>query len=982
LDAYKIFYNYLDTHNPIISNNFDVDISKFEMIKNIRLGLEYNTLLLRNIFNSFINDVKFIFYRTFNKQQLGYNKDTNFMNLSMIKHDNNVLDDNFNLVLPDTNVTNLMNTIVRDSVSNFNSKNRDIFTDEKFKEYFDYLKLWGKININTINQTYGDIINITTNIDVDNMYFLNYIPIITNQDIPVVIRDVIERIKNDNPIMASSIEIFENNLYDKFDDKKNIIHDKIVEVLGAIHDSDIVDALDGFKRNSSYNGDIMMMSILRQNYIVMNNNTGEYEILPDYVLNEYLKILDEFDHINTEELATVKLELEKAINLFRTSKDNMPDFGTFKNTLYYNLRDDLIINSPIKTYSDVISSIWYNIFREFVENYNSLYNDSLLNISLYNEKLGKNISSSLKDIMKILELQKESSTNYYIEMSKTDNRNKLNVNGDVYKYIKSTLDTYKKQLDHYDNNKKYLNIPYSSSNNITQNQYLFEKYKSIIDGMKDSLKLEEDVPDNVKNIFDKLLEEKRCNVMDIMEKINNEFNHFIGSKDQYKNMKKHNYFKKYDANKFYKMLTEIKTNYNRFKLEEDVYRLLIDKLIEGEFDDDLVILKRESIKENDSVESINESLIEYLQEKLYGNQERSRVLIDKKEKIIDVLEKSLKSGERANFAWIQKLGHYLIDRIGFSIGDQIMDVQYGEWLQIWHSLTKRNQKERGYKILIGDVPELTTFNTMKKPKYQLMIPLQFWFCRYPGSALPLVALHHTEIEVFVKLKELEEVSYFDACTRFRKKPKLDGRILAEYIYVETEERNIIAKSKHEHLVETLQFSDYIEFNKDNIREDDYCINVQLYFKNPVKEIVWFLQRVDFIDGSQENCERKYHNYGFDFETGDINPINKAKIQFEGRDREHFKDIVFYNFIQPYDRHYSDPDTGINLYIYSLDPESYQPKGAVNLSRIDNKNIVMTLKPGIFEEIKEKNLRLRFGAYGYGYNIVRIMSGLAGLSFYS
>jgi hypothetical protein len=49
-----------------------------------------------------------------------------------------------------------------------------------------------------------------------------------------------------------------------------------------------------------------------------------------------------------------------------------------------------------------------------------------------------------------------------------------------------------------------------------------------------------------------------------------------------------------------------------------------------------------------------------------------------------VLERSINTTINPNFAWIQKIGHYIINQTYVRIDDQVIDTQYGEWLEIWH----------------------------------------------------------------------------------------------------------------------------------------------------------------------------------------------------------------------------------------------------------------------------------------------------------
>lgn len=102
--------------------------------------------------------------------------------------------------------------------------------------------------------------------------------------------------------------------------------------------------------------------------------------------------------------------------------------------------------------------------------------------------------------------------------------------------------------------------------------------------------------------------------------------------------------------------------------------------------------------------------------------------------------------ERLSVAWVRRLGHSLLKHYDVEIGGSRIDRQYGTWLDIWYELTHNFNQERGYRAMIGDVPELTRLHQVNKsaqeviPEYTLYIPLQFWFNRNTGLALPLIAL--------------------------------------------------------------------------------------------------------------------------------------------------------------------------------------------------------------------------------------------------
>lgn len=94
------------------------------------------------------------------------------------------------------------------------------------------------------------------------------------------------------------------------------------------------------------------------------------------------------------------------------------------------------------------------------------------------------------------------------------------------------------------------------------------------------------------------------------------------------------------------------------------------------------------------------------------------------------------------FAWVEEVGHFLIKSCDLEIGGQRIDKTYGEWLSIWTELTMAPGLAPGYRKMIGDTAELTAATTSKDSEV-LYVPLQFFFCRNPGLALPLIALQLT-----------------------------------------------------------------------------------------------------------------------------------------------------------------------------------------------------------------------------------------------
>jgi hypothetical protein len=93
-------------------------------------------------------------------------------------------------------------------------------------------------------------------------------------------------------------------------------------------------------------------------------------------------------------------------------------------------------------------------------------------------------------------------------------------------------------------------------------------------------------------------------------------------------------------------------------------------------------------------------------------------------------------------AWVNYVGETMIKEVEIQVGGTRVDRHYGQWLHIWGELTLSKSMEDTYKVMVGETSALTT-QAGSVAAATLYIPLQFWFCRNAGLALPLIALQLT-----------------------------------------------------------------------------------------------------------------------------------------------------------------------------------------------------------------------------------------------
>jgi hypothetical protein len=107
-----------------------------------------------------------------------------------------------------------------------------------------------------------------------------------------------------------------------------------------------------------------------------------------------------------------------------------------------------------------------------------------------------------------------------------------------------------------------------------------------------------------------------------------------------------------------------------------------------------------------------------------------------------------------------------------------------------------------------------------------------------------------------------------------------------------------------------------------------------------------------------------------------NPVVTAKLQLNGQDRFSEREGSYFDVVQPFQHHTRHPDTGINVYSFALRPEEHQPSGSCNFSRIDNAVLQLVLSSPTVSGVATAKVRV----YAVNYNVLRVMSGMAGVAY--
>lgn len=183
------------------------------------------------------------------------------------------------------------------------------------------------------------------------------------------------------------------------------------------------------------------------------------------------------------------------------------------------------------------------------------------------------------------------------------------------------------------------------------------------------------------------------------------------------------------------------------------------------------------------------------------------------------------------WGYVRRVGLAILQHYKIEIGGSKIDEQYGDWLNIWWELSHKVGQERGFARMVGDVPELTTINTTDKPAYTLYVPLQFWFNRNNGLALPLIALQYHDVRVTIDFRPAIQCVNKVYGSSEPAVGMTDASLVIDYVYLDSEERKRFAQASHEYLIEQLQFTGSETLSSTN---NKYRLN----FNHPCKFIVW------------------------------------------------------------------------------------------------------------------------------------------------
>jgi hypothetical protein len=325
------------------------------------------------------------------------------------------------------------------------------------------------------------------------------------------------------------------------------------------------------------------------------------------------------------------------------------------------------------------------------------------------------------------------------------------------------------------------------------------------------------------------------------------------------------------------------------------------------------------------------------------------------------------------------VGNLVIKKIDLLIAGTVIDTHYADWLNIWGELTNCDEKAVAYDKMVYNYFNITGVSS----SFTCYVPLQFWFNRNPGLALPLIAIQGNEIQLAFEFEEWSNLYKNAGATQAA--GDLDCRIFGDFVFLETEERRKIAQSTHEYLIDQVQYNEFL------VASGSTFYNAKLKFNLPVKELIWV---------HSPTILSNYGGFDYSYNGGtilDSHTFTSGKLVINGSDRMSERYADYFYLVQNFQRHTRVPRTDfvhttynniftkqngqyrnyIYTYSFSLDPEIHQPSGVCNFSRIKSSELQLKYNNTSYTDFAYSRM---LKVFAVNKNILKIGGGVVGVIY--
>jgi hypothetical protein len=329
--------------------------------------------------------------------------------------------------------------------------------------------------------------------------------------------------------------------------------------------------------------------------------------------------------------------------------------------------------------------------------------------------------------------------------------------------------------------------------------------------------------------------------------------------------------------------------------------------------------------------------------------------------------------------WVNSVGNAMIKKLELFIGGQLIDSHYGEWLDIWSELNVGSDQKLNYQQMVGYFESNVGLRTNSASTSRYYVPLQFFFNRNAGLALPLIALQYHEVVFKLEIESLNNLVRSDVAlanpaqdTNNNTATITSCSLWVDYIYLDTDERRRFAQISHEYLIEQVQ-----HLGSDNVPPNATSKKVDINYNHPVKSIHWVIQDSTYLASNTLNTSNGNQKLRYVCSSNNVtDTFETAKLVLNNSDRFKERNADYFRLVQNYQHSKVAPSKTIYSYSFGLKHYEHQPSGSCNFSRLDSSHLFFTFNAANHTVTNTRTVKV----YAVNYNVLRIMSGMGGVAF--
>ena len=289
-----------------------------------------------------------------------------------------------------------------------------------------------------------------------------------------------------------------------------------------------------------------------------------------------------------------------------------------------------------------------------------------------------------------------------------------------------------------------------------------------------------------------------------------------------------------------------------------------------------------------------------------------------------------------NYLVLDSVGTLMFQYVELYLGTELIERLYAEHIEMKYDLEVPKGKQPGLSYMIGKNLQFSV-----TPQAAYTIPLPF------STFKKGLVVDGADITFRI----VWNPSTFFTTPAYTVPGTITANLNIEYTYLSEPEKKKMNDGSRFQLFEQVQ---RMEFFAPQGVSNVQCI---LDFYNPVKELFVVLQNDSALSYDYSNTATSASTT-----IGTTDMLNNLELDFNGVSRiePRIGTPQFLRIIQPLEFHTRVPSRLFYMYSFSLDPEGDSPCGSVNLTRIKNQKLYLSLNPS------PANVKIRVYATSYNF----------------